>query len=151
MRRHLEKVTVILISANLERIRSISRHQSNFSDSSLHLLQSFKVCLDTARGYSLTLTKQNQVHLEASVQRDALDVGKKLWTWGSSSEFTQLYPPQEACSGMAGNASLGRASRGEAQILLLQEYQISGRGQAWTDSPKQRSCPNNLKKKLMRS
>lgn len=75
------------------------------------------------------------MHLEASIQRDALDMGKELWTWGSSLEFTQPYPPQEACSGMAGNASLGRASRGEAQILLLQEYQISGRGQLGLTAP----------------
>lgn len=77
MRRHLEKVTVILISANLKRIRSISRHQSNFSDSSLHLLQSFKVCLDTTRGYSLTLTKQDQ-RIWRPQSREM------LWMWGRS-------------------------------------------------------------------
>lgn len=62
---HLKKITLIFVSANLKRIGSFSRHQSNFFDSSLHLLQSFKVCLDGAGGYSLTLTKQNQVLLEA--------------------------------------------------------------------------------------
>lgn len=89
---HSEKATFIFVSANLKRISSISRCPSNFSDSSLHFLQSFKVCLDTAREYNLMLTRQNQCFWRPQPRELDFDVGMQLWTWKSISELTQPYP-----------------------------------------------------------
>lgn len=121
----LEKAT--FISANFKRISSISRCPSNFSDSSLHLLQSFKVCLDTVRECSLILTRQNQCFWRSQSRELDVDLEKHLWTWKSSSELTQPYPSRETCSGAARNASLARQAERKPKSLFCK----STRSVAW--------------------
>lgn len=114
---HLKRATFIFVSANLKKISSISSCPSNFSDS-WHLLQFFKVHLDTTREHILILTRQNQCFWRPQSR----EIETWISTWRSS--FGQ-----------------GKAAPSSPSHILPEKPAVEQLGMpAWQD--KQRGNPN---------
>lgn len=114
----------------------------------LHLLQCFEVCLDTAREYSLILTSRTSAF-------GGPNSGNWILTWGSSfghgkvawrspSQILHEKPAVEQL-GMPPWQDKQRGSPNPAFTRVPGQWH----GAVWTDNPKETSCPNSLRKKLM--